>query len=266
MHLPDQHSAVLDRIRTAVSGDERFVGLAAGGSLVTGGMDEHSDLDLVVVVSDEHQGAVMQRRHEIARGWGDLLAAFTGEHVGEPRLLVCLYADPLMHVDLKFVTVDELVPRIEDPVVIWERGSAVSRQLAATGPTPLAIDPQWMEDRFWTWVHYAATKLARGELFEVLDFLAFLRGRVIAPLAMHVRGLPPRGARRLEEHAPELVEPLARTAVSHDARECADAVTRCVDLYRSLRDQLPDPLRRNAAAEGAALAHLRDSTGGGASR
>ena len=34
------------------------------------------------------------------------------------------------------------------------------------------------------WVHYAAAKVARGELFEALDFMAFLRGQVLGPLAL----------------------------------------------------------------------------------
>jgi hypothetical protein len=31
-----------------------------------------------------------------------LLVGFTGEHVGEPRVLICLYGPPVLHVDLKF--------------------------------------------------------------------------------------------------------------------------------------------------------------------
>ena len=45
----------------------------------------------------------MGERRTIAESCGGLLAAFTGEHVGEPRLLICLYGPPLAHVNLKFV-------------------------------------------------------------------------------------------------------------------------------------------------------------------
>lgn len=260
MHLPPQHTEVLERIRTAVAADGRFVGLAAGGSLLTGGVDEYSDLDLVVVAADEHHGAVMEQRREIAASWGSLLAAFTGEHVGEPRLLICLYADPLLHVDLKFLRADELARRIEDPVVLWERDGTVSGHLATTSASPLAIDPQWIEDRFWTWVHYTATKLGRGELFEVLEVLTFLRGQVLAPLALQLRGLSPRGVRRLEQVAPDLVPALARTTASHDPHECAAAVLCCVDQYRALRDQLAVPPRVDAEAEVESVRYLREVT------
>jgi hypothetical protein len=42
---------------------------------------------------------------------GELLPSFTGEHVGEPRLLICLYNNPLLHAELKFVTPEEFKKR-----------------------------------------------------------------------------------------------------------------------------------------------------------
>lgn len=256
MNLPAEHAQVLERIKGSVARDGRFDGIAAGGSLLTGDLDVYSDLDLVVVVEDEHHEGVMERRREIVAQWMPLLAAFTGEHVGEPRLLICLCADPLLHVDLKFVTRDELGQRIEDPLILWERDDALSRSLTETKPRPLVYDAQWVEDRFWIWVHYAATKLGRGELFEVLEFLGFLRGQVLAPLALHLRGQSPRGVRRLEQHLPDLVPDLVTTVASHDRHTCAEAVRHCVDLYRTLRDQLPVPPRRGAGAEEAAVGYL----------
>lgn len=256
MRLPRHHAVVLDRVKRAVADDPRLVGLAAGGSLLTGGVDEYSDLDLVVVVDDEHHETVMRERKDIARSWGPLLACFTGDHVGEPRLLICLYADPLMHVDLKFLRADELAQRMEDPVVLWERGRTVSRSLDATTARPHAFDVQWLEDRFWTWVHYAAAKLGRGELFEVLDFLTFLRGQALAPLALHLRGISPRGVRRLEQHAPDLLPAFAGTVASYDAADCARALVHCVDLYRRLRERLSQPPHVDTAAEVAAVRYL----------
>lgn len=225
-----------------------------------GGIDEFSDLDLVVVAAEKHHREVMERRRDIASSWGPLLAAFTGEHVGEPRLLICLYADPLMHVDLKFLGAEELAHRIENPMVLWERDDTLTRTLAATAPEHETIDPPWLEDRFWVWVHYAAAKLGRGELFEVIDFVGFLRGHVLAPLALHVRGMSPRGVRRFEQLAPDLVPAFADTAVAHAPDECAGAIRRCVDLYRALREQLPTDLRRDPEAESAATQYLRDVT------
>jgi hypothetical protein len=220
-------------------------------------MDAFSDVDFIVIVGDEHHAAVMSTLREVAASWGTLLAAFTGEHVGEPRLLICLYDDPLLHVDLKFLRLDELAHRIEDPVVIWERGSDVSGLLARTRAVPPAVDEQWIEDRFWVWVHYAATKLGRGELFEVVEVLAYFRGQVLAPLHSAQRGEEPRRVRRLERRAPEFAAVLERTVVGYGARECLEALQLCIELYRGLR-RAPEQLVHRTAAEQASLRYLAE--------
>jgi hypothetical protein len=79
------------------------------GSWITRELDNYSDLDLILVTKDKL--ADKQEMLAYAHRLGDLLSAFTGEHVGEPRLLICLYSDPLLHVDIKFLTLDELSPR-----------------------------------------------------------------------------------------------------------------------------------------------------------
>ncbi len=186
--LPTQHAAFLAAALPLLQADERLVAVAAGGSFLTGGMDQYSDLDLVVAIEPAAAPQVMQERRQIAARLGSLLAAFTGEHVGEPRLLICLYGPPLLHVDLKFVSLPDAADRIEDPAILWERSgrlTAVFQQTRPVYPTP---DLQWLEDRFWAWVHYVATKIGRGELLETLDGLAFLRRQVLGPLALQAQG------------------------------------------------------------------------------
>lgn len=70
-------------------------------------MDEFSDLDFVVVCDDEHQADLLRDAPAFAAELGPLLSTFTGEHVGEPRLLICLYGPPMLRVDLKFVAVTD---------------------------------------------------------------------------------------------------------------------------------------------------------------
>ncbi|HEY0904879.1 MAG TPA: hypothetical protein VGE14_13415 [Marmoricola sp.] len=89
-----------------------------------------------------------------------------------------------------------------------------------------------------------------------MEFLGFLRGQVLAPLAMDLCGLSPRGVRRLEQHLLDLVPDLAGTVAGHDRDTCGAAVRRCVDLCRTLRDQLPVQPRRGADAEEAAVRYL----------
>ncbi|MBL6652371.1 MAG: nucleotidyltransferase domain-containing protein, partial [Reyranella sp.] len=106
--LPALHARMIDRVVAAVRAEERFEALLGTGSLAYGGFDEHSDLDFVIVVRADDHAAAMAGRQAFARRLGSLLAAFSGEHVGEPRLLICLFGPPLLHVDLKFITPADL--------------------------------------------------------------------------------------------------------------------------------------------------------------
>jgi hypothetical protein len=120
--------------------------------------------------------------------------------------------------------------------VLWQRDGALDVALRRVAPAWPSPDPQWIEDRFWIWIHYSATKLGRGELFECLDALAFLRSVVFGPLIARARGHHASGVRRLEQLAPDLVDALAATIGDHSPRGCAAALRAAVDLYRELRD------------------------------
>jgi hypothetical protein len=234
---PPEHRAFLERSMTTLRADARIVGVAAGGSYVGGSMDEFSDLDLVLGVEPEAYASVLADREHIAASLGDLVQAFPGEHVGEPRLLICLYDQPLLHVDLKFVDLDAVSVRVEDPVVLWERNGRLTAALAqghAAYPQP---NPAWIEARFWVWIHYAATKIGRGELFEALDGLGFLRGQVLGPLALRRAGGRPTGVRKIEQVDPDFADALRGTVAQHDAADCIRALRACATLYRTLCPQ-----------------------------
>jgi hypothetical protein len=66
--LPTYHAAFLDKARGIFSTDPRIHTLLAGGSLIHGGVDEFTDLDLVVVVEEDSYTEVLASRMDIARG------------------------------------------------------------------------------------------------------------------------------------------------------------------------------------------------------
>lgn len=232
--IPAPHRAFLQRL-SRLSSDERIDGVAIGGSLASSCMDEFSDLDVVVVLRPERYESVMRERRALAASLGPLLGAFTGEHVGEPRLLICLYDDPLLHVDLKFVALDAFSRRVEDPVVLWEREGRLTETMQRTSFSYPAPDRTWIAERFWIWIHYAATKIARGELFEAIDFLGFLRFRVLGPLGLQHAGGRPNGVRKLEATCPAFADTLRGTLARYDARDCLRAVRASIDVYMELR-------------------------------
>ncbi len=239
--------------------DSRILGLAAGGSWITNSMDEFSDIDLVIVVESKYEREILEERLQLAERLGNLLTGFTGEHVGEPRLVICLYGPPLLHVDLKFVALSDIGHRVENPVVLWEREELLTKALgqsAAVYPQP---DLQWIEDRFWVWIHYAAVKIGRGELFETIEMLSFLRQTVLGPLALVKNGHLPRGVRYIERDAQEEMPLLLKTIPAHDEKSCVLALEEAIALYRNLRAILGSSgLSTRKAAEELAVGYLAE--------
>jgi hypothetical protein len=161
--------------------------------------------------------------------------------VGEPRLLICLYENPLLHVDIKFLTLQEFQIRVEDPVILFDRDNQLQNVLDNTLADFPKPGHQWIEDRFWTWVHYALLKIGRGEYLEALDFLAFLRTTVFGPL-LHIKNQKlPRGVRKVETGLPqEDLEKLLHTVPTYNRGAILYSLRKGVDLYRELRIALYD--------------------------
>ena len=226
------------RVAELVKKDDAVIGLAAGGSWITNEMDEYSDLDLILITEIKIAGD-KEKMMGYARRFGNLISGFTGEHVGEPRVLICLYDNPLLHVDIKFLTLPEFYERVENPVVLFERNSQLSEIINSTNAVWPQPDFQWIEDRFWTWVHYACLKIGRGELMEAFDFLSFLRMTVLSPLLQVKNNKQARGLRKVET-ALSLsdLENLKITIAQYNKESIIKALDNTVSIYKSLRRKL----------------------------
>lgn len=233
--LASTHNNFLKQLIHKIEKDDRFEAVLAGGSIVHGGFDEYSDLDLVLLVKDEVYSTVLTDRRSIASQWGNLLAAFTGEHVGEPRLLICLY-DPIIHVDLKFVRRSDFIQAVERPLILWSRDhDAITRIVQAVQVFWPNQSSQWFEDRAWIWLHYAGTKLQRGELFEAMGMLAFFREQVLGPMLHRRSKRLQRGVRRIESDT-FATEKLLAVSPHHDSRSISRALGNAVEFYMILRE------------------------------
>ncbi|MCJ0743758.1 aminoglycoside 6-adenylyltransferase [Pedobacter montanisoli] len=221
-----------------IKDDKNVVGLAVAGSWLTNEIDEFSDLDLILVTEEKISGD-KSKMLDYAKSFGHFLSGFTGEHVGEPRVLICLYENPLLHVDIKFVTPEEFGQRIETPVILLDKEERLQSILAQTEAKFPYPDYQWIEDRFWIWVHYALLKIGRGEYIEAFDFFGFLRMLVFGPL-LHIKNNNlPRGVRKVETQLSlKDFEQLQATLPTYSKAALLDSLQHSVKLYRQLREEL----------------------------
>jgi hypothetical protein len=235
-----RHRTRLVEACRVASADEDVVGMTIGGSFAEGQPDEYSDLDLRVVVEDAAFDRKLAEARSLAEAAGPLVAAFTGEHVGEPRLLICLYED-LVHVDYLTVGISALAEQNagRSALVLWEREGRISRILP--GPTAddeLAVRLRWYEDRMWTWTWYIHSKILRGEVFEAIDGLTYVRGVVLFRLLAETEGVAHAGARRVEALMGDRRDRFDRTATNPDPAALLDALRATVGLYVELGDPL----------------------------
>ncbi|WP_440959240.1 nucleotidyltransferase domain-containing protein [Oceanicaulis sp. LC35] len=250
--FPELHQRFLDRALAVFAQEPGLAAVLGGGSLVHGGFDAWSDLDLVLVY--DAPPVTLDDKRALAMRLGDLVSSFTGEHVGEPRLLIALYEPELLHVDLKFVDATELDQRVERPAILWARDrAALEARLDQAQIAWPQTDAQWLEDRAWIWLHYGASKLGRGELYEAIGMLGFFREQVLGPMLARRLGWPERGVRKIDE-APG-ADALKATLASADRDAVRDALRAAIAAYLDLRSDAP-PAKPAPGMPDALLAYL----------
>lgn len=228
------------KAKTILETDDNVIGLAVAGSWLTNEIDEFSDLDLILVTQQKISGD-KNLMLDYAKRLGNFLSGFTGEHVGEPRVLICLFDNPLLHVDIKFVTLNEFQSRIETPKLLLDKNGQLEKAISNSQVNFPYPDYQWIEDRFWTWIHYALSKIGRGEYFEAYDFMGFLRMTVFGPLLQIKNDNLPRGVRKVEtELNSDDLGKLKLTIPNYNRQSLLDSLRNAVLLYRQLRTELYD--------------------------
>lgn len=257
-------TASLDSFRShalsILGADPRITAVLEAGAGAENRADRYSDLDLVVIASDADYDAVLSDRGALAARLGSLLSSFTGEHVGEPRLLICLYSVPggdrVLHVDLKVVRLADLSHRVDDPQVLLDKANACTSVMASSSAVWPERPPQWFEDRIWIWLHYAAARAGRGELFEALDMVSYLRAWVLGPMLATSDGRPQRGLRHIEA-IPQATEVLASTVAGPDIASLKRALLAILNLYVRLRRINPPAIIRRDA-ESAVIVYIEE--------
>ena len=247
------------RVANLVKNDGAVIGLAASGSFITNELDEYSDLDLILITKEKVAGD-KDKMVTYAKSFGNFISGFTGEHVGESRVLICLYDDPLLHVDIKFLTLPEFYKRVENPIVLFERENQLTSIINSTKAEWPQPNYQWIEDRFWTWVHYACLKIGRGELMEAFDFLSFLRMTVLSPLMQIKNNKQARGLRRVETQLSlSDLENLKITIAQYNRASIIKALDNSISIYKSLRRKLyPDTVELQTKAEKRSVEYFKE--------
>ena len=172
--------------------------------------------------------------------------------------MICLFDDPLLHVDIKFLTEGELTTRVETPVILVDKDDRLTNIFQSSRHEFPYPEYQWIEDRFWTWIHYGLLKIGRGEYFEAHDFLSWLRMVVLGPLFQIKYGAQPRGVRKLDFILSESdLSALKSTLASYDRKSLLEATKEIMSIYLRLAEGLyPSEIRRHSDVQNRVTAYF----------
>lgn len=210
MELALWATEALERARSWAEGDDRVVAVLVYGSVATGGVDDFSDLDLLVVARDGAREEVWDERQEIAQRILDGEIAFAQEVSWQRRYRYQAWRSDLAWLDLTF---DEgraepwegVAGRYEVLLDKADIGDRLCADLEAWEPPD--HDPQNAEGDAWVWLLWLGNRLRHGDRWRVWTDLVRILAERIRPLIVPGDTAPSDDAERdLEIAAPKSLE------------------------------------------------------------
>jgi predicted nucleotidyltransferase len=238
-----EHQRVLARVVERFQKDSRVAGLLLGGSFVSGKPDFYSDLDLYIIVHDEHFTDLLAERHSAAAAAGRVLTGFVPDHLGPggDEMYIAVYDGPVK-ADFNYVRQSTIKPnwRLASRLVLKDADGRLTGTIRASAglmPAPPSVDSlEALHNKFWTWCWYVFGKIARGELWEALDGVHAIRALALVPIAEWDASRPREGHRRLESRLNDNVRArLAATVSTLDAVALHRALQAEIDLFKDLQ-------------------------------
>jgi len=260
---------VLDRFVAACSRDERIVAAFLAGSTARGEADEHSDLDLCVVVPDDDFDAVVDDRERLIAQVGDVLFL---EDFGNDGLVFAILSDST-EIELHFVRESELDRVRSGPhrVLVDDRGVLAGVAFGwpefdrATQAKELRTVVMW----FWHDLSHFAAAIDRDHLWWAAGQLEALRAYCVrlARVEQGVEPMPEEPYWKLDAEMPTApLDPLRSTYVPLERTALLDAARTLLAFFRSRARTIAEAhgLTYPEALDGLAGARLDDLDAPGA--
>ena len=175
VQLSTKHQKILDRFLTACQNDERIVAAFLVGSNAKGKADEHSDLDLYAVTTDEAFDDFAATRESFVRLLGE--PAFM-EDFGIPNILFLIFPDG-SEVELYYARENDVNQIFNSQYKVLLDKKAITAQIALQ---PRQFDQASQREKlrhliqtFWHDFSHFATAMARNQLWWAHGQLDVLR-------------------------------------------------------------------------------------------
>jgi predicted nucleotidyltransferase len=228
--------AVLDRFIEVCSADDRIVSAFLAGSTARGEADEHSDLDLCVVVPDDAFDEVITDRERLIAQLGQVMFF---EDFGNDALVFAILADGT-DIELHFARESELDSVRSGPhrMLVDDRGVLAGK----TFPWPELDRPVQTEELrnvvmwFWHDLSHFAAAIDRGQLWWAAGQLEQLRGYCVrlARIEHGAEPMPEEPYWKLDdEMSTTTLDPIRSTFVPMEHDTLLEAARTLLAFFRS---------------------------------
>ncbi len=189
------HRRLLEKAVKALKGDDRVKGLYLSGTPST---DDYSDIDLFILSSVEDREGLERDRVKTAGRVGEIVAEAMST---VPHTYVVVY-EPGVKMDYCYHVLPEK-PRPDRVFVdvLYDPSGHIEEVIEMSKTASIGVSDEYLRNlvkHFYVALHYATTKLGRGELWESRDTVEYYRGLLIS--FEHILDSRERvGYRRLEQ-------------------------------------------------------------------
>ena len=243
MQLSSRHQKILDRFLAAGLADERIIAAFLVGSNAKGTADEHSDLDLYVVTTDEAFDDFDARREAFVRLLGE--PAFM-EDFGIPNILFLIFPDG-SEVELYYARESDVNQIFDSQYKVLLDKKAITAQIVLQ---PRQFDQASQREKlrhliqtFWHDFSHLATAMARNQLWWAHGQLDVLRAICVGLARLRNNFSDPDVEEevyfKLENAMPvEQLALLKDTFCPMEKRAMLESAIVIVDFYRGLASAL----------------------------
>ena len=229
--------AALDSFRSAAQADPRVVAAFVGGSLAVGSADQYSDLDLYVILADEHYDSFFAERVAFVRQLGQpvLLQDFNGFGFD---MIVFMFENGVKG-ELGLARASRFLHIHGGPYRVLVDKAALLEGVTFPGERvpyeQQRSNLEQMLQAFWRDLDLATGALGRGHLLSAMAYLEELRRKLVRVCRIRLDfadgGDHPRPEALL---TPSALEQLERTYPHLQRDEMLAALRACVQLFQQV--------------------------------
>ena len=216
-YTPEERRQTLEKLLQALKSDGRITGVLVVGSGAVGFKDDHSDIDLSVVIATEKDV------EPVFRDWDDKIQALFPvvtrfeTHYGPYSFLYGFLLDNFLELDIGFLYLNNLVARRPQWQIAFDRSGKIQSIMEASQTNKSAAEEserhQHYLESIWHYIMHSAICLRREQNWRAMFYLGMVRQQTIELAGLRL-GLETKNYRHVDQFPADFLLSLQRSLPS----------------------------------------------------